>query len=93
MLVPEFGILSVEEASEVNTSDAVIFSVREHASGHKSEEDDTSGVNISGLGVLASSLDDLRGSVELGSSAQNLTIVGKVRKVEISNLELEFLAH
>jgi len=75
VLVPELSILSVEEASKIDSSNTAVFSVREHSSGHKSEKDDTSGVDISSLGVLASSLDDLRGSVEFGSSAQNLIVI------------------
>lgn len=62
--------------------------MRKHTSGLKSEENNTSRVDISCFGILASSLDEFRRSVELGSSADNSSIIGKVRKVEISNLEV-----
>lgn len=87
VLAPELVVLSVEEASEIDSTDSVVLSMGKHASGQEGEEDDTSRVDVSSLGVLASSLDDLRGSVELGSSAQDLGVIGKVRKIEIGNLE------
>lgn len=87
VLVPELVVLSIEEASEIDSTDSVVFGMGKHASGQEGEEDDTSRVDISSLGVLASSLDDLRGSVELGSSTQDLGVIGKVRKVEIGNLK------
>lgn len=93
VLVPEFSVLSVEEASEVNTGNTGIFSVGEHTSGHESEEDDTSRVDVSSLGVLAFALDDLRGSVELGASAQDLVVTFDVGKIEVSNLEVELFTH
>lgn len=89
VLVPELVVLGIEKSSEVDSTNSVIFSMGKHASGQEGEEDDTSRVDIGSLGVLASSLDDLRGSVEFGSSAQDLGVIGEMGKIEIGNLEGE----
>jgi len=93
VLVPELVVLSVEKSSEVDSTNSVVFGMGKHASGEEGEEDDTSRVHIGSLGVLASSLDDLRGSVELGSSAQDLGVIGEMRKIKIGNLEGEIASN
>jgi len=89
VLVPELLVLGVKKSSEVDSTNSVVFGMGKHAFGQEGEEDDTGRVHVSSLGVLASSLDDLRGSVEFGSSAQDLGVIGEMGKIEIGNLEGE----
>jgi len=89
VLVPELVVLGVEKSSKIDSTNSVVFGMGKHASGEEGEEDDTSRIDVGSLGVLASSLDDFRGSVEFGSSAEDLGVSGEVRKIEIGDLEGE----
>lgn len=89
VLVPKLVVLSVEKTSEIDSTNSVVFGMGKHASGEEGEEDDTSRVDIGSLGVLASSLDDFRGSVEFGASAQDLGVSFEMREIEVGNLEGE----